>query len=84
MPTWTYTPDGEGRLSQVSASSGQSPASSIAYNTFSQPTTVTFGSSDSDSFQFDSNTGRMTQYSASVNGSAQTGNLSIIRVNRGN
>lgn len=37
--------------------------------------TVNFGSCDSDAFQYDPNTGRMTQYKYTVNGSSVVGNL---------
>jgi len=36
---------------------------------------VTYGSSDSDAFSFDSGTGRMTQYQANVGSSSITGAL---------
>ena len=61
--------DGEGRLTQVTASSGQSPVTSVTYETTGTTTApvgaltkATLGSADSDSFQYDPNTGRMTQY----------------------
>ena len=73
LPTITYSTDGEGRMSTVTASSGQSPVvSSITYDPSSHVTALTFGSSDSDSFTFDPNTGRMTQYQYSVGSSPQT------------
>src|SRR4029077_6401600 len=40
-----------------------------------QATSVTFGSSDGDSFGFDPNTGRMTSYQFSVNGQSNSGAL---------
>jgi RHS repeat-associated protein len=46
-----------------------------AYNVLSLPTSLTLGSADSDSFNLDSNTGRMTQYNFSVNGKSLVGNL---------
>ncbi len=76
LPTITYVPDGEGRVSTVSATSGQNPVTGTSYNSFSEPTGVTFGSADSHSFGYNPNTGRMTSYSSSVNGSAvQSGTL---------
>jgi RHS repeat-associated protein len=79
LPSWTYNPDTEGRVGSVMAgpnnygpmrgalAQSQSPVvSSVAYNYASQVTNVTFGSGDSDAFTYDSNTGRMTQYAASV------------------
>jgi hypothetical protein len=78
IPTWTYGADGEGRVSTVSASTGTNPVSATTYNGFSLPTGVSYGttgSPDSDSFSYDGNTGRMTQYQATINGSSMTGAL---------
>jgi len=74
LPAITYTPDGEGRTSTVSASSGQNPVTSTTYNAGSQATNVVFGSGDSDTFTYDG-TGRMTQYQYTVNGSTESGTL---------
>jgi RHS repeat-associated protein len=73
LPTLTYGLEGEGRQNTVSASSGVSPVSSTSYNTTGQVTDVTFGSSDPVHFGFDSNTGRMTQYKLTINGTATHG-----------
>jgi len=62
LPTITYGADGEGRPSTVSAASGQNPVTAATYNVASQITGLTLGSADSDSYQYDPNTGRMTQY----------------------
>ncbi len=75
LPTITYNVDPEGRTSTVSASSGQNPVTSASYNTASLATAVGFGSSDSDGFQYDPNTNRMTQYSFNVNNQSETGVL---------
>ncbi len=75
LPGWTFTPDGEGRATSVSATSGQNPVTATTYNVFSLPTGVTYGSADSDAFGIDSNTGRMTQYKSTVNSSAAYGTL---------
>jgi len=76
IPPITYAPEGEGRANMVSAATGQNPVTGTAYNDLTgQPTGVTFGSSDSDAFTYDSNTGRMTQYNFTVNGSSVIGNL---------
>ncbi|MGA7634061.1 MAG: RHS repeat-associated core domain-containing protein [Terriglobales bacterium] len=78
LPTITYSTEGEGRMSTVTATSSQSPVvSSITYDPSSHVTALTLGSSDSDSFNFDPNTGRMTKYTYSVGSPAQTdiGNL---------
>jgi hypothetical protein len=70
MPNWTYGPDGEGRVNAVSASAGQNPLTATSYNGFSEPTGLTLGSADSDAFQYDPKTGRMTQYQATIDGSS--------------
>ena len=77
MPTITYGVDQEGRASSVSANSGQNPATSTNYNVASQPTGVTLGSSDSDAFTFDANTGRLAQYKFTIGSTPQSviGNL---------
>jgi RHS repeat-associated protein len=67
--------DGEGRPSTVRASSGVNPVSSTSYNPAGQPTDITFGSGDPVHFGFDANTGRMTQYKLTINGTATYGNL---------
>jgi YD repeat-containing protein len=75
LPAFTLNPDGEGRTYQVSASSGQNPVTNTVFNNASLPTSVTFGSSDTDSFSYDPNTDRMTQYQFTVNGQLLTGAL---------
>jgi YD repeat-containing protein len=81
FPTLTYGAEGEGRPSSVTAASGQSPVSSATYTLSgtTEPigslTNVTFGSLDSDSFQYNPNTGRMKQYSLNVNGQSLVGQL---------
>jgi RHS repeat-associated protein len=75
LPAFTYSVDGEGRPYQVTASAGQNPVTNTVYNTASQPTSVTFGSSDSDAFQYDANTLRMTQYKFNVGAQSILGNL---------
>jgi len=85
LPTVTYGGtigtnvglDGEGRLTQVTASSGQNPVTGVSYNLYSTPpqTNVTFGSGDSDAFNYDANTGRMTKYQFNVGGQSQSGTL---------
>jgi len=75
LPTFTFNPDGEGRVYQVSASSGQNPVTNAAFNTASLPTSVTFGSTDIDSYTYDPNTDRMTQYQFNVNGQSLKGVL---------
>jgi RHS repeat-associated protein len=75
IPTISYNPDGEGRVSSTSVSGGQNPLSSVNYNVLSEATAVNFGSADSDSFSYDMNTGRLTQYNFNVNGKTVTGNV---------
>ncbi len=75
LPTITYGVDGEGRVYSVSASSGQNPVLSTNYNPASEATQVNLGSSDGDTFTYDPNTDRMTQYKFSVNGQSVVGQL---------
>ena len=73
--------DGEGRVTKVNASSGTNPVTAVTYSTTgtSNPVgflnKVTFGSSDNDSFTWDSNTGRMKVYTFSVNSQTDKGTL---------
>src|SRR5579859_6277967 len=70
--------DGEGRVTQVTASSGQTPVTGVTYVTSgtTQPvgalTQVNFGSLDSDQFSYDPNTGRLTTYTFNVGNPTQT------------
>jgi RHS repeat-associated protein len=81
LPTITYTPDYEGRVNTVSASSGQNlvitsgsnPGTS--YNSASQITQINLGSGDSDTFSYDQNTGLMSGYQFNVNGQSESGTL---------
>ena len=81
LPSVSYGADGEGRTSAVSASSGQNPVTAATYATSgtSQPigalTQVTYGSGDSDTFSYDTNTGRMTQFKYTVSSQSEVGNL---------
>jgi RHS repeat-associated protein len=75
LPVFTYAPDGEGRINTVSASAGQNPVTGTTYSVASLPTLVNFGSSDSDSFTYDPNTNRMTQYEFTVNSQSVVGAL---------
>ncbi len=67
--------DGEGRITQVTAASGQNPVSGVTYNNSSLPTQVTFGSADTDIFAYDPTTLRMTQYQFNINGQSSNGAL---------
>jgi RHS repeat-associated protein len=75
IPTITYGMDGEGRVSTVSGSSLQNPVTSTVYNASGQLKNVALGSGESDSYQYDANTLRMTQYNYTVDSSTVTGNL---------
>ena len=76
LPTITYGGtigstvglDGEGRITQITASTGANPVTGVTYSPYATPpqTTVIFGSGDSDNFQFDPQTGRATQYKFNV------------------
>jgi RHS repeat-associated protein len=73
--------DGEGRITEITASSGTNPVTGVTYSTSSTTnplgslTKVTFGSADSDSFTYDPNTGRMATYLFSVNSKTDAGTL---------
>lgn len=75
IPTISYNPDGKGRPYQVSASSGQNPVTNTVFNAANLPTSITYGSTDTDAFSYDSNTNRITQYQFTVNGQSLTGAL---------
>jgi len=85
LPTITYGGtigstvglDGEGRLTQVTASSGQNPVTGMNYNPYGTPPqlTATFGSGDSDVVSFDANTGRTTKYQFNVGTHSDIGTL---------
>jgi RHS repeat-associated protein len=90
LPSITYGGlDGEGRVTTVTASTGISPANSVSYNntdpsTSNEPLgallsvsvgTTTTGQYDSDSFTYDKNTGRLTNYTFNVNGQTDVGAL---------
>ncbi|MGH9624431.1 MAG: RHS repeat-associated core domain-containing protein, partial [Bryobacteraceae bacterium] len=70
---WTdYPLDGEGRVNSTNDGNG---LASTTYNAAGLLTQLNFASGDSDSFAYDSNTDRMTQYKFTVNGSSVIGNL---------
>ena len=80
LPTQTYGVDTMGRTNAVSASAGQNPVTSTAYDlavndTSHYTTTITYGSTDSDVLKTDLNTGRMTSYKFNVGSQNVTGNL---------
>lgn len=69
--------DGESRVTQVTASTGQNPVTGVSYNNGSLPTQVNYGSGDIDIFGYDPNTFRTTQFQLKVGTQSQslTGNL---------
>jgi RHS repeat-associated protein len=81
IPTMSFVIEGEGRPTTVSASYGQNPVTGVTYTTSgtAEPigslTNVTFGSGDSDSFEFYTTTGRMEQYKFNVDGQSASGTL---------
>ncbi len=75
LPTLTYGVDAKGRPYNVSGSVGGNPVTATTYNNANQPLQVTFGSGDPVNYNYDANTGRMTQYKLTINGSATFGNL---------
>lgn len=65
-----YSVDGEGRI----VSNGDTFTGTL-YNAASQPTQVTFNSTDNDTFTYDPNSARMTQYNFNVGGQSVVGQL---------
>jgi RHS repeat-associated protein len=73
---YNFSPDGMGR--PYSANSGVTVlVNSVTYNPANQVTDINLGAGDKDDYQYDSNTGRMTQYKFSVGATPTTltGNL---------
>ena len=60
-------PDGEGRPYSISDGINRVVTSTV-YNYFGLPTTITFGTGLTDSYQYDPNTGRMTSFGSTVAG----------------
>lgn len=72
----TYSVDGAGRIYSSGYPAGSTNyLSSTTYNAAGQPTTVALPSGDSDTFSYDGNSGRMTQYNFNVNGQSDVGTL---------
>jgi len=68
---WTFGVDAEGRAN--SATQGAtSLVTSVAFDTASQPRTISFAQGDSDSYEYDPNTGRMTKYTFTVGSTPQS------------
>lgn len=74
VPTITYNPDSAGRVTSISASSGQNPASAVSYFPSQQVQTVTFGSGDYDTYALDADL-RLSSYTLDINGQNDTGSL---------
>ena len=66
--------DGEGRVNS-NYNTQSNPLSGTTYNTASQPTQLTFSSGDSDSYAYDPQTNRMTQYKFNIPNQSVAGNL---------
>ena len=72
---FTYAPDGEGRPYTIKDGTGGSYIlASTAYNTGSQPTQANL-TGGAESFRYDPNSGRMTQWNSTAGSNSQTGNL---------
>jgi RHS repeat-associated protein len=73
--------DGEGRITTVNAASGSIPLTGVNYvvSGTTEPigalTSVTYGSTDGDSFTYDPSTGRPKIYTFTVNGATDKGSL---------
>jgi hypothetical protein len=73
-PSLTQTPDGEGRPSAISDTSGNQLVTSTVYNTFGEPTTINFGGSGfHDTYGYDGNTGRMNSFQFPASGGTYSG-----------
>lgn len=72
VPTITYGVNVGGRPYTVSASSGQNPITNASYNAAGQLINLTYGSGDTDSFDYFGQTGRFKQYKYNVGSPTQT------------
>jgi len=75
---WTFGADGEGRPnSAVEGTTTLVSATGTSYNAASQPTSVSLGSGDSDTYTYNQSTGRMKTYSFNIGGTPKyvTGTL---------
>jgi RHS repeat-associated protein len=66
--SWTFGVDGEGRPNSAvdGITTKINLVTATAYNAASQPTNVSLGSGDSDTYTYDSNTGRMATYAYNI------------------
>jgi RHS repeat-associated protein len=74
LPTLNYNADPMGRPTTVSTS-GADPVTATTYDVASRVTDMTLGSGDTVHFGWDNDTGQMTQYKETINGSATSGTL---------
>jgi hypothetical protein len=72
--TFTYGLDGEGRLNTATSGS-TNIVTGTTYNAASQPTVINLQGTDNDTYTYDSNTGRMTNWDFTVSGRSETGAL---------
>ena len=63
---WTFGVDGEGRPYSAVDGATTNLVTATTYNAASQPTGVSLGSGDSDSYSYDPNTGRMATYAYNI------------------
>jgi RHS repeat-associated protein len=77
LPTLSYSLDGEGRRASVSDSSGNTHITNTTYNLLVSPPQmqITFGSGTVDTYTFDMNSARMTNYQFNVGGQSMAGSL---------
>src|SRR6185437_15642260 len=75
VPAITYGLDGEGRPTTVGNGTPSGLVKSASYGADGLAA-ITFGSGDSDAYQYDASTGRMAQYSFTVGSATNTGALS--------
>lgn len=70
----TYALDGEGRW-DTSISGSTNVVTGVTYNAASQPTVVDLYGTDNDTYTYDPNTGRMTNWDFTVGATSETGAL---------
>ncbi len=63
---WSYTVDGKGRPYSAIQNPSTNLVGSTTYNAADQPLVITLGLGDTDTYGYDTNTGRMLSYSFSV------------------
>src|SRR5207253_1548993 len=74
LPTINYNADAMGRPTTVTTS-GADAVTASTYDVASRVTALTFGSGDTANFTFSNNSGLMTSYKETINGSAVSGTL---------